>query len=273
MKVQLNSLEECEKCGVYMITNTVNGKLYIGSTRDCFKTRWKTHLKKLRNGTHPNAHLQSAFLKYGDSNFMLTVVEVCDKESVLDREQYYLDYYKSYDREIGYNIEKNVYKADISEETRFKISKTLKDGYASGKIKSHTQFVKGQTAWNKGMTCKSISETRRNMFDSIGVYTLEGVLIVTFRSCIDLVEWTKDSSNILPGIKASAKGGTELMRDKIYKSIREGKSYKGLLFKKEKPLPPEMGVAKWVNSGKAEMPILSRAESTLSEGATTTGGV
>jgi len=52
----------------------------------------------------------------------------------LEKEQYFLDKYKSYDNQIGYNIEIKVDKSEISEETKLKISNTLKEKYASGEL-------------------------------------------------------------------------------------------------------------------------------------------
>lgn len=45
-----------EPSGVYVITNLVNGKFYIGSSVG-INTRWWNHLVDLRNGTHENPHL------------------------------------------------------------------------------------------------------------------------------------------------------------------------------------------------------------------------
>ena len=77
----------------------------------------------------------------------------------------------------------------MSEETRHKISNTLKSKYASGEI----QKKKGCeiAGWNKGLKCPKIGETRRNMFGSVEVYDKNMNLIVTFRSVTDLCEWSK----------------------------------------------------------------------------------
>ena len=87
-------------------------------------------------------------------------------------------------------------------------------------------------------------------------------LIVTFRSCIDLCEWSEN--NIMPFLIISSKNklGGVLRKDKIYLSIKTNKAYKGLFFKKCQPLSSEIGIAKWVNSGNAEMPILSQESDT-----------
>ena len=40
MQIQVENLEDLKKCGIYSITNTINGKQYIGSTAKSFKVRY-----------------------------------------------------------------------------------------------------------------------------------------------------------------------------------------------------------------------------------------
>ena len=51
-------------CGVYMIKNKVNGKLYIGSSVDIQK-RWINHRIYLRNNKHHSFQLQQDWNEYG----------------------------------------------------------------------------------------------------------------------------------------------------------------------------------------------------------------
>jgi len=76
--------------GIYLITCTANGKTYVGSTQS-FRQRWRTHLRKLKCGYHPNRYLQNTFDKYGESTFQFSIIECCPVDTVLEREQYYLD--------------------------------------------------------------------------------------------------------------------------------------------------------------------------------------
>lgn len=76
----------------------------------------------------------------------------------------------------------------------------------------------------------------------------------TFRSVTDLCEWSE--TNMMPRLKMDGrnKKGGLLRKDKIYLSIRQDSPYKGLYFKKVRPLPPEMGVVKWENCVEGEIP-------------------
>lgn len=78
------------KSGIYKIENIANGKIYIGSTID-FKERWKRHRIYLRKGKHTNRHLQGAWNIYGESGFSFTVLEECENNILIEREQFFMD--------------------------------------------------------------------------------------------------------------------------------------------------------------------------------------
>lgn len=91
-------------CGIYKITNTVNGRFYIGSSVDTAR-RWKEHNWDLYKNNHDNAKLQASFNKYGINNFKFEIVEeVTNKETLLSVEQKWLDKSGCLDRSIGFNI-------------------------------------------------------------------------------------------------------------------------------------------------------------------------
>lgn len=93
--------------GIYTITNIKNNKIYVGRSVD-INTRWKLHQKQLLKNRHENILLQRAFNKYGKEYFIYQIIELVDKEEVLiEREQYWMDFLKSYDTKIGYNINTN----------------------------------------------------------------------------------------------------------------------------------------------------------------------
>lgn len=91
------------KSGIYKITNKITNKFYIGSAVD-IKSRWSKHKKMLRENWHDNKHLQSAWNKYSEENFLFEIIELCERQILIPTEQKYLDEYKCWDREIGYNI-------------------------------------------------------------------------------------------------------------------------------------------------------------------------
>lgn len=84
--------------GIYQIQNQINGKRYIGSAVN-LQCRWRHHLRRLGRGQHDNQNLQRAFNKYGESVFVFSVVEYTEVNSLIEREQHYLD-----TRKPEYNI-------------------------------------------------------------------------------------------------------------------------------------------------------------------------
>ncbi len=92
--------------GIYKIINKVDGKFYIGSSKE-LKRRKRVHFKNLKDNKHVNTHLQHAFNKYGEQNFKFEVIEYTDDPStLLDLEQKWIDETNCYDKNVGYNIMK-----------------------------------------------------------------------------------------------------------------------------------------------------------------------
>lgn len=114
--------------GIYQIKNTVNGKIYIGSSQDLLK-RKRGHFNALYNGKHCNNFLQNAYNKYGKEFFLFTVLEECEIDILIEREQIYLDRLQSYKQSNGYNI-RSIAESNRgwspSEETRRRMGKAQK---------------------------------------------------------------------------------------------------------------------------------------------------
>lgn len=80
-----------DRSGVYTIQRTATGDLYVGSSAT-IKVRWRQHRYRLRKGVHHCTHLQNAWTKYGEDAFEFAILEECEVESLLEREQFHLDY-------------------------------------------------------------------------------------------------------------------------------------------------------------------------------------
>ena len=89
------------KTGIYKIKNLINNKVYIGSSVDIDK-RWKLHKDSLIQNKHHSILLQRSFNKHGKDNFIYDIIEECEKEILIEREQYWIDTLDSYNN--GYNI-------------------------------------------------------------------------------------------------------------------------------------------------------------------------
>lgn len=109
------------KSGIYQIRNLINNKLYIGSAVNLRERKLLRHLKQLRNGTHHNEHLQNAFNKYGEKNFVFEIIEFCSTKDILNQEQYWIDTMGVLDRQKGYNIRPETSGGPLADETKQKL--------------------------------------------------------------------------------------------------------------------------------------------------------
>lgn len=122
-----------KKSGVYRWVHNKSGKMYIGSSADLgqrfssyYSLIWITSQAK-------RSIIYRSILKYGLSEFRLEVIEYCNSEDVLKREQFFLD---------CLNPEYNILKIagsrrgfKVLDETKAKISKTLTGRVLSESVK------------------------------------------------------------------------------------------------------------------------------------------
>ena len=90
--------------GVYLITDTSNGKMYVGSAfgDEMIWGRWKAYIKTGHGG---NKELKKLKFSHIQEHFSYTILDVyksnTDDEIILDREKWWKDVLKT--REFGYN--------------------------------------------------------------------------------------------------------------------------------------------------------------------------
>lgn len=85
--------ENLKRSGIYCWTNSITGKSYIGSAKD-LNNRFSTYYSPDALIKHLNRHSSSiygAILKYGISKFSLDILEYCESNLLIEREQYYID--------------------------------------------------------------------------------------------------------------------------------------------------------------------------------------
>lgn len=86
---------------IYIITNTINNKVYIGQTIQPLQKRWEGHTRKGSSFGERNMCIKRAIRKYGKANFTITKLEDCPIDLLDEREKFYISYYDSYNN--GYN--------------------------------------------------------------------------------------------------------------------------------------------------------------------------
>jgi group I intron endonuclease len=106
---------------IYLITNTINGKCYVGQTlQGDPKQRWRRH-KVLAAMDSPTA-LHAAIRKYGSDAFRFEIIEQCDIAEINDRESVWIEKLSTLSPN-GYNLTRggDGFKGRHSAESRAKI--------------------------------------------------------------------------------------------------------------------------------------------------------
>nr|AVD96795.1 NADH dehydrogenase subunit 5 [Ophiostoma novo-ulmi subsp. novo-ulmi] len=78
------------RSGIYLWTNKLNDKKYVGSSQD-LKQRFKDYFDNYYLNNSKGSIICKALLKNGHENFSLSILEYCNIEDLITREQYYLD--------------------------------------------------------------------------------------------------------------------------------------------------------------------------------------
>lgn len=109
--------------GIYLITNRINGKVWVGQGKgkDGILGRYRSHRRSFQRKAN-SPHLQRAWDLYGEEAFSWEVLVLCPIEQCNHWENYYLELFQSWSRERGYNIDKQSKGLGrVSEETRKRI--------------------------------------------------------------------------------------------------------------------------------------------------------
>lgn len=89
---------------IYLISNDVNSKLYVGQTIQTLNKRFNGHCCYSKSDRSTNMYIKRAIHKYGKDKFHITLIEECPINLLNDREKYWISFYDSYNN--GYNLTK-----------------------------------------------------------------------------------------------------------------------------------------------------------------------
>lgn len=143
---------------IYKILNLKTNDCYIGSTTNADK-RWKTHQKFLRYNHHHSSCLQEDWNKYSGWFFKFEIIEYCEIDKLIEREQYWIDSLNP-----TYNIRRTAqsnFGLKRSDATKLK----MKDARIGRKLsKEHKEKIGLKTLGNKSnLGRKFTEEHKRNL--------------------------------------------------------------------------------------------------------------
>lgn len=130
---------------IYKITNKVNGKVYIGQTRQSLKERWYKHCQK-QCDNHSKMPIKQAIFKYGKENFLMELIEECDVSLLNEQEVYWISKYNSYIK--GYNCTIGgqncaTKQCKLTEKQQLEIINKKNLGYSSSQLAKEYSVDKG----------------------------------------------------------------------------------------------------------------------------------
>lgn len=89
---------------IYLITNDINSKVYVGQTIQTLNKRFNGHCCYSKSDRSTNMYIKKAIHKYGRDKFHITLLEECPINLLNEREKYWISFYNSYNE--GYNLTK-----------------------------------------------------------------------------------------------------------------------------------------------------------------------
>jgi group I intron endonuclease len=123
---------------IYRILNTINGKSYIGKTKEIYgsstefglEKRWKNHIAGAKSSRNECPRFYNAIRKYGSDKFVPEIMLYCNLDKVDYFETLMISTYDTTNSNFGYNIAnggggRSV--VDVPEDTREKISKSQRN--------------------------------------------------------------------------------------------------------------------------------------------------
>ncbi len=232
--------------GVYTISFDGGKKVYIGSASansskiksgNGFYNRWKKHIHMLRNNKHHSPALQNAFNKHGESKISFQVLEECEPNNCIAREQYYIDYFDSFKN--GYNgrpvADSNFgYKPTESHKLKLKANyKKFRDNIAPQVIALYeqnktTREISKKLNISRSFISKIFMENNVNSKNvasytkkSIYQYSLDGCFIKkwdSIRGCADALGIKPVSIRFVLNGKCKQSNGFYFNQDKLNKN-------------------------------------------------------
>ena len=193
---------------IYIITNKINNKQYIGQTLcEDIQTRWKQHRSKKSIGRC----LKSAYLKYGLENFNFKIICISFDEALNELEINYIKKYNTISPN-GYNLASGGRNKMTHPDTIKLISDKLKGRKLS---KERCEKMREWMINNNPQKGKSLSEETK---EKIRKFRLTNKIILSENSILKRNEALKKANN-----KMKKKVG---QYDKNHKFIKEFESIK-----------------------------------------------
>lgn len=208
-------LDNKRKCGIYRIKNLTNLKFYIGSSNDLGR-RFRIYFN-VNQLMRSNMYIYKAILKYGYSNFSLDIIEYCEPNLLISREQYYIDLLKP-----EYNILKVAYsflgfKHSLSTRIQMSINNTGVNHPLYGKKPSYETRIKIGKALRSNSTIDIIPNLNWNgvKLNTFSLYNKTNIKIKVFDLSNNLVNEFSSIKSVAKVLNVSNKTICKILNNEI----------------------------------------------------------
>lgn len=157
---------------VYLITNKINGKLYVGQTTQTLKERFAQHINESKD-SKTTMPIAKAINKYGVKNFKIKkICNAYSQQELNTLEGKYMAIYKTLNRKFGYNIKIVDINGNVklSEVTKRKISKKVTKIMSDPKRKKVSSEIgkrqRGKTYPNSSSKYTGVSIGYKNLWNA-----------------------------------------------------------------------------------------------------------
>lgn len=183
---------------IYKIENDINDKVYIGKTTLSLEKRFKQHCEEMCRPHREQRPLYSAMKKYGKEHFSISLLEECPSNISSEREQYWIKYFKGYEK--GYNATRGgdgkiLYNYE-------EIERLLKQGMQTSDICKQIGCcadIVYKVAKNCGYVFQNCNELQKYMEKSkikVKQFDLQGNFIQEFDSYASAARWLYEIKKI-----------------------------------------------------------------------------
>ena len=179
---------------IYLITNLLNGKQYVGKTRYSLAHRFTQHC----NNDWYHTYIHNAIKKYGKENFTIQEICTCPDDRWRELEQFYIKHYHTHHTEGGYNITWGGDDNPMDDEsirvkhksimgTTDMIAKTRKpfDEWNYGNTEARREFNKKTSQRQKGVYLPQFQNHNNSTKHPIAMLDDDGNIVMRFESTSD----------------------------------------------------------------------------------------
>lgn len=181
-----------KKSGIYSIICTVNGKQYIGCSKNIY-SRINAHKSYLKNNKfkQDNKYFIEDWNKYGSDAFDYKVLEYTT-ENLKDKECYYITSLDTVNREKGYNLRRDhsILGMISLQETKNRYSEAQKNRFKNLEERKKIG-EKSSKFWKENLNTKNIMADKVSKAltkYTIKQYTKEGIFIKEWNRVKDIIK-------------------------------------------------------------------------------------